>query len=97
MPGTDAGINGGSLLVQKADNVIIRNLTFADTRDCFPQWHPTDGSEGNWNSAYDAVTLPASTHVWVDHNTFTDSPHSHRRRLAPVRQRPPDRRRHSYT
>ncbi|MEU2393390.1 polysaccharide lyase family 1 protein [Streptomyces sp. NPDC007369] len=75
VPGTDAGINGGSLLVQKADNVIIRNLTFADTRDCFPQWDPTDGSEGNWNSAYDAVTLRGATHVWVDHNTFTDSPH----------------------
>ncbi|MFF8268413.1 polysaccharide lyase family 1 protein [Streptomyces sp. NPDC016562] len=74
VPGTDAGIDGGSLLVQKADNVIIRNLTFADTRDCFPQWDPTDGSEGNWNSAYDAVTLRGSTHVWADHNTFTDTP-----------------------
>ncbi|OAR25734.1 pectate lyase [Streptomyces sp. ERV7] len=75
VPGTDAGINGGSLLVQKADNVIIRNLTFADTRDCFPQWDPKDGSKGNWNSAYDAVTLRGATHVWADHNTFTDSPH----------------------
>ncbi|MFD3542260.1 polysaccharide lyase family 1 protein [Streptomyces sp. NPDC058662] len=75
VPGTDAGITGGSLVVQKADNVIIRNLTFADTRDCFPQWDPTDGSDGNWNSAYDAVTLREATHVWADHNTFTDSPH----------------------
>ncbi|MFJ7167281.1 polysaccharide lyase family 1 protein [Streptomyces globosus] len=75
VPGTDAGINGGSLLVQKADNVIIRNLAFADTRDCFPQWDPTDGSEGNWNSAYDSVTLRGATHAWIDHNTFTDSPH----------------------
>ncbi|MFF5705621.1 polysaccharide lyase family 1 protein [Streptomyces sp. NPDC012794] len=74
VPGTDAGINGGSLLVQKADNVIIRNLTFADTRDCFPQWDPTDGSDGNWNSAYDAVTLRGATHVWADHNSFTDNP-----------------------
>ncbi|GGT09539.1 MULTISPECIES: polysaccharide lyase family 1 protein [Streptomyces] len=74
VPGTDAGINGGSLLVQKADNVIIRNLTFADTRDCFPQWDPTDGSDGNWNSAYDAVTLRGATHAWIDHNTFTDRP-----------------------
>lgn len=75
VPGTDAGINGGSLLVQKVDNVIIRNLTFADTRDCFPQWDPKDGSEGNWNSNYDAVTLRGATHVWADHNSFTDSPH----------------------
>ncbi|MGW7052811.1 pectate lyase family protein [Streptomyces sp. NPDC054887] len=75
VPGTDAGITGGSLQVRKADNVILRNLTLADTRDCFPQWDPTDGSEGNWNSAYDAVSLRGATHVWADHNTFTDAPH----------------------
>ncbi|MEU9984282.1 polysaccharide lyase family 1 protein [Streptomyces sp. NPDC050856] len=75
VPGTGAGIRGGSLQVRKADNVIIRNLTFADTRDCFPQWDPTDGSTGNWNSQYDAVSLRGATHVWADHNTFTDSPH----------------------
>ncbi|MFJ5546139.1 polysaccharide lyase family 1 protein [Streptomyces sp. NPDC093225] len=75
VPGTDAGIEGGSLTVKKADNVIVRNLTLADTRDCFPQWDPTDGAQGNWNSAYDALTLRGATHVWADHNTFTDGPH----------------------
>lgn len=44
-------------------------------RDCFPQWDPTDGSTGNWNSAYDAVSLRGATHVWVDHNSFSDVPH----------------------
>ncbi|MER7837325.1 polysaccharide lyase family 1 protein [Streptomyces sp. NPDC096040] len=75
VPGTNAGITGGMLQIQKVDNVIVRNLTFADTEDCFPQWDPTDGDDGNWNSAYDSVTLRGATHVWADHNTFTDAGH----------------------
>jgi pectate lyase len=75
VPGTDAGITGGMLQVQNVDNVIVRNLTFAATEDCFPQWDPTDGDDGNWNSNYDSVTLRGATHVWADHNTFTDAPH----------------------
>lgn len=74
VPGTGAGIKGGSVAVQNADNVIIRNLAFSATEDCFPQWDPTDGSKGEWNSAYDSVTLRGATHVWADHNTFTDAP-----------------------
>ncbi|MGW0331639.1 pectate lyase family protein [Streptomyces sp. NPDC003011] len=74
VPGTKAGITGGSLQVKNVDNVIVRNLTFAATEDCFPQWDPTDGSAGEWNSAYDSVTLRGATHVWADHNTFTDAP-----------------------
>jgi pectate lyase len=53
-------------------NIIIRNLTFQDTYDCFPQWDPTDGAEGNWNSLYDMISLRYVDHVWVDHNTFED-------------------------
>ena len=74
VPGSGATLLGGSLQLKSADNVIIRNLTFDSPEDCFPQWDPTDGSTGNWNSAYDAVTLRTSTHVWADHNTFTDGP-----------------------
>lgn len=74
IPGTGAGLTGGNLQVKDADNAIIRNLAFTDVRDCFPQWDPTDGSDGNWNSAYDALSLRGATHVWADHNTFTDSP-----------------------
>ncbi len=29
-------------------------------------------SGGRWNSQYDAVTLNYATHVWIDHNYFTD-------------------------
>lgn len=67
-----AVLSGLNLQVDKVDNVIIRNLAFVDAADCFPQWDPTDGSAGNWNSAYDNVSVTGGTHVWVDHNTFTD-------------------------
>jgi pectate lyase len=53
-------------------NIIIRNLTFEDTYDCFPQWSPTDGELGSWNALYDAISLRDSNHVWIDHNTFVD-------------------------
>lgn len=72
--GTTARLLGANLII-KSDNVIVRNLTFADAFDCFPQWDPTDGSTGNWNSAFDDVSLQGGTHVWVDHNTFTDAPY----------------------
>ena len=72
--GNNANIIGANLLVKSANNVIIRNLNFENASDCFPQWDPTDGSTGNWNSAFDNLSIfMNSTHVWVDHNTFTDA------------------------
>jgi len=53
-------------------NIIIRNLTFEDTYDCFPAWSPTDGALGSWNALYDSISLRDSNHVWIDHNTFVD-------------------------
>ena len=53
-------------------NIIIRNLTFEDTYDCFPEWSPTDGALGSWNALYDSISLRNSHHVWIDHNTFVD-------------------------
>jgi pectate lyase len=70
--GKGAVIKGAWLDIRDADNIIIRNITFRDTFDCFPQWNPTDGAQGNWNSLYDAVSLRNTTHVWVDHNDFAD-------------------------
>lgn len=70
--GKGATILGGNLMVKGADNVIIRNLAFENASDCFPAWDPTDGDTGNWNSEYDNLTVVTSTHVWVDHNTFSD-------------------------
>lgn len=73
-----AGITGGSLRIHGVSNVIVRNLTFRDTRDCFPRWDPTDTSPGsppgNWNSLYDSVSIQNSRNVWVADSTFTDEP-----------------------
>jgi pectate lyase len=71
------GINGGrlenlTLMFNEVDNVIVRNLTFDDAFDCFPQWDPTDGSAGNWNSNWDNVSVRRGSNFWFDHNTFTD-------------------------
>ena len=75
----DAGVRGawfdirpGSTSGNQPMNVIIRNLRFGDTYDCFPQWSPTDGAQGNWNAQYDAVSVRNATHVWIDHNSFAD-------------------------
>jgi pectate lyase len=75
---TIVGINGGrivhgSVILNAASNVILRNLEFSDAADCFPAWDPTDGSAGNWNSLYDLVSLTyGAQNVWIDHNSFND-------------------------
>jgi pectate lyase len=53
-------------------NIIIRNLNFEDTYDCFTAWDPTDGELGSWNAEYDSISLRFANHVWIDHNTFVD-------------------------
>lgn len=73
--GRNAAIRGAGLQIKDADNVIVRNLTLESPLDCFPQWDPTDGERGAWNSEYDAAVVHNSTHVWLDHNTFTDGRH----------------------
>ena len=72
--GNTARVIGANLMIKGVDNVIVRNIKFSDAADCFPQWDPTDGAIGNWNSAYDNISLVTATHVWLDHNTFTDQP-----------------------
>ncbi|WP_435205780.1 pectate lyase family protein [Micromonospora sp. bgisy143] len=67
-----ARLTGLTLMVDRASNVIVRNLTFVDARDCFPAWSPTDGEAGNWNSQFDQISVRRSENVWIDHNTFTD-------------------------
>lgn len=71
--GTDAKIIHGNLYIGSGvSNVIIKNIEFQDAYDYFPQWDPTDGSSGNWNSQYDCITIKGGTSVWVDHCTFDD-------------------------
>jgi pectate lyase len=61
-----------TLMLDRASNTIVRNLTFVDAHDCFPAWSPTDGATGNWNSQFDLASVRRSTNVWFDHNTFSD-------------------------
>ena len=65
-------IRGTAGVVGSRTNIIVRNLTFQDTTDCFPQWSPTDGALGSWNALYDSISLRDSDHVWIDHNEFED-------------------------
>jgi pectate lyase len=65
-------IRGTANVANSRSNIIIRNLNFRDTFDCFPAWDPTDGELGSWNAQYDSVSLRDTNNVWVDHNTFED-------------------------
>lgn len=67
-----ATLTGVTLMIDRAANVIVRNLGLDDARDCFPAWSPTDGAEGNWNSQFDLISVRRSENVWVDHNTLSD-------------------------
>jgi pectate lyase len=67
-----ARLTGLTLMVDRAPNVIVRNISFVDARDCFPAWTPTDGDAGAWNSQFDLMSVRRSENVWVDHNTFSD-------------------------
>ncbi|MBI3369515.1 MAG: hypothetical protein HY021_14030 [Burkholderiales bacterium] len=70
--GSDAALVHGTLLIDKVDNVIVRNIHFSDAYDYFPAWDPKDNADGEWNSEYDNITLRGATHVWIDHCTFDD-------------------------
>jgi pectate lyase len=65
-------IRGTAGVTGSRSNIIIRNITFEDVHDCFPQWAPNDGASGAWNSLYDAISLRDTNNVWIDHNTFRD-------------------------
>ncbi|MCY0910747.1 pectinesterase family protein [Massilia antarctica] len=72
--GANTGIVNGHISVQNVEQVIIRNLKIVNPCDVGPIWDPLDGASGNWNSAYDAIGISNSHHVWIDHNSFTDAP-----------------------
>jgi pectate lyase len=72
MRGVWLDLRGTANVLDSRRNIIIRNITFQDTYDCFPQWSPTDGTLGSWNAQYDALSLRDTNNVWIDHNTFED-------------------------
>jgi pectate lyase len=71
---SDAKIVNANIKITNVDNVIVRNLTIVNPCDISPTWDPNDGSTGNWNSEYDGITVSGGTHIWIDHNKFTDAP-----------------------
>lgn len=71
--GKDAKLRNGTVRLSGAENVIIRNISFEDSYDMFPEWDPEDGKDGAWNSEYDLLVLTmGSKRVWIDHNSFSD-------------------------
>ncbi|HEY5798978.1 MAG TPA: Ig-like domain-containing protein, partial [Burkholderiaceae bacterium] len=69
-----AGFINGSLSINGVSQVVVRNLALRNPCDVGPVWDPKDGPKGNWNSLFDAITVSASRHIWIDHNSFTDAP-----------------------
>lgn len=72
--GPGAGLANGRIEIIGVSNVIVRNLHIVAPCDIAPVWDPNDGATGNWNAAYDAITILGADHVWIDHNTITDAP-----------------------
>ncbi len=72
--GPGAGLVNGRIDIIGVSNVIVRNLKIVAPCDIAPVFDPTDGATGNWNSAYDAISIQGAEHIWVDHNTITDVP-----------------------
>jgi pectate lyase len=67
----NAGIVNGYVNISGTSQVIIRNLQIVAPCDVTPVW---DATSGSWASVFPAIQISASHHVWIDHNTFTDSP-----------------------
>lgn len=83
--GNDARVVGGSFVLARlnsisVNNIIIQNLHIDAPVDFFPEWDPTDGNFGEWNSEYDAIQInQGAHHVWVNHNTLTGGEHPDKR------------------
>ena len=72
--GPGSGFVNAWINIAGVSNVIVRNLTIVAPCDVGPIWDPTDGATGNWNAAYDAISVTGADHVWIDRNTITDVP-----------------------
>ncbi|MBD8528459.1 MULTISPECIES: pectinesterase family protein [unclassified Massilia] len=70
----NSGLVNGHIVLSNVSQIIIRNLKFVNPCDVGPVWDPLDGATGNWNSAFDAISVSGSDHVWIDRNSFTDLP-----------------------
>jgi|AKYZ01.1.fsa_nt_gi Pectate lyase len=83
--GNNARIIGGSFVLARlnsisVNNIIIRNLQIDAPVDFFPEWDPTDGNFGEWNSEYDAIEInQGAHHIWITNNTLTGGDHPDKR------------------
>jgi pectate lyase len=71
--GATASLPNGWFKISNVDNVIVRNIKVTNPCDLTPKWDSGDGA-GNYNSEFDGMTIDGSTHVWIDHLSFTDAP-----------------------
>lgn len=69
----DAGFINGSLILNNVNNVIIRNIAIEAPVDVEPHFEKGDG----WNAEWDAMNIVTSTHVWIDHVSFSDGAFTH--------------------
>ncbi len=53
----NSGIVNGHIILSNVSQIIIRNLKLVNPCDVAPVWDPNDGSSGNWNSAFDAISV----------------------------------------
>lgn len=70
-----ATLLGASLVLNRVDNVILRNITVKDTVTCFPEytgseWVAEAETSDGVAAGFDAVVLAKATHVWIDHATI---------------------------
>lgn len=72
--GPGAGFVNASLTINAVSQVIVRNLKIVAPCDVAPVFDPTDGPNGAWNAAFDAISVTGAEQVWIDHNTITDAP-----------------------
>lgn len=70
--GRDARLLGVFLTVNTGTNIVVRNLQLESPVDHFTSWSPDDGTQGNWNARFDAMTVITGRNIRVDHCTFTD-------------------------
>ncbi|KUO03684.1 pectate lyase family protein [Streptomyces caeruleatus] len=70
--GDDARLLGVFLTVNTGTNIVVRNLRLEAPVDHFTSWSPDDGTQGNWNARFDALTVITGKNLWIDHCTFTD-------------------------
>jgi pectate lyase len=75
---TQLGLRGATLrhatlMFDRADNVIVRNLTFEDAVDCFPQMAAHLRPDRQPELVLRQRIGPPRVEFWTDHNTFRTS------------------------